>query len=227
MVLKKYLSNSPVYTSLGKTMKGVNMNMKIFKNILLLVTCLMITACGGENLNAYKDKMLEATANRLGTTKELLVKDLDLVVDSMSLDYFLLEDSISLIKQIYDETIKEQEKQIEWRQKEIKKYEEANNRYYGKYTINKYKKDIEQLEKKIESIRQKHEEELAKFKGRNLSDVVYKVFYYRIMMKHPLKGIHEKQSSFCLFSPDGKVCTIEIDDEMGEYLKNREQLKQE
>ena len=116
------------------------MNMKIFKNILLLVTCLMITACGGENLNAYKDKMLEATANRLGTTKELLVKDLDLVVDSMSLDYFLLEDSISLIKQTYDETIKEQEKQIEWRQKEIKKYEEANNRYYGKYTINKYKK---------------------------------------------------------------------------------------
>ena len=68
---------------------------------------------------------------------------------------------------------------------------------------------------------------MAKFKGRNLSDVVYKVFYYRIMMKHPLKGIHEKQSSFCLFSPDGKVCTIEIDDEMGEYLKNREQLKQE
>ncbi len=124
-------------------MKGVNMNMKIFKNILLLVTCLMITACGGENLNAYKDKMLEAAANRLGTTKELLVKDLDLVVDSMSLDYFLLEDSISLIKQTYDETIKEQEKQIEWRQKEIKKYEEVNNRNYGKYTINKYKKDIE------------------------------------------------------------------------------------
>ncbi len=202
------------------------MDMKAFKKLLLLLMCLMVTACGGENLNAYKEKMLETLANEFGSTKDLLVKDLDIVVDSMSLDYFLIEDSITLIKQNFDKSIQEQKRQIEWRQKEIETIEKANKKNYRTYTIKKYKSDIVQLEKKIESLREKLENELAKYEGRNIEDVVYNVFSFRVTMKNPQNGIHVKHSDYCLFSPDGEKCILDIDSEMKAYLKNRKKIEQ-
>ena len=75
-------------------------DMKAVKLITLFAVCLTMAACstvGGEDLEAYKDKMLEGFAKQAKSTKELLIRDYDIIVDSMSVIPFTVADSLAVI----------------------------------------------------------------------------------------------------------------------------------
>ena len=74
------------------------MAMRNNKFFLLLVVCMAIVACdNGNNLNGYKEKVLDALSQQAGLPKEMFVKDYEVVVDSMSLIPIAVEDSIKII----------------------------------------------------------------------------------------------------------------------------------
>ncbi len=100
----------------------INKYMIDMKNLIeksfFLVCCLLLVACGGEDLNKYKEQYLDAMAKDMKTTKEFLVKDLDVVIDSMRIIPITVADSIYLL----EEFSKMDKKQIAKMKKEFKEY---------------------------------------------------------------------------------------------------------
>ena len=193
---------------------------------LLLIFCFMVSSCE-DNFESYKDKFLEYTASQLNTTKELLVKDLDIKFDSMSISYFLVEDSILFIKQDCEEAIEKQNNRIASCKKDIERKEAEIEKNKGdrmasifsafnNTAIEKYKNNIKEAEKKIEELKKKCEEDLKKYEGRNDNDVIFNVFNFQIAAKHPIKNIHEVSKEAALFSPDGQSL---IDNNAGKRIK--------
>ena len=207
--------------------------MKALRMILLFVVCTAMAACGGENLDVYKDKVLEEMARVNDTTKELLVKDLDINIDSMSLLYFYVEDSIVLAEKKFKEFLIEKEKQIESCKKSIEKNEkelnDARNSLFSYMFVDSYSSILDKLRKKIENTEKEIQEEtelynqkLEKLKSRDKKEVIFNVFVYRASMKNPLTGMHNAGKSMSLFTPDGETYLKEADKKIREQLMKRE-----
>lgn len=206
--------------------------MKALRMILLFVVCTAMTACGGENLDVYKDKVLESLAKELETTKELLVKDLDIKIDSMSLLYFYVEDSIAITKKEFEELLAKKEKLIKYYRESIKKDEEAiknaGNDFFSGATIyakrsfiNEAKQNIKSTEKEIQKETEIYNQKLEKLKSRDKKEVIFNVFVYHSSIKNPLTGMHNAGKSMSLFTPDGETYLKEADKKIREQLMKR------
>jgi len=206
--------------------------MRAFKNIFLITVCIIMIACGGENLDAYKDKVLEHVASKINTTKELLVKDLDMKIDSMSLSYFLVEDSLVLLERKYKEDVAKQEKWISTCKENIERLEIEKNKsrkdlFYSitakinDRSIKEYKKKIEDAEAKIQEIRDDYQLKFEMYQARDKKEVIYNIFHYRVTYKIPKKGIHQVDTSMDLFSPDGMTYIKSVSGEIKDYLKSK------
>ena len=194
-----------------------------------------MAACGGSNLDSYKDKMLESLAKQLGTTKDLLVKDLDINIDSMSVSFMSLQDSIDFVNWNYEKKRKPLDESIAYEKERISKLSEEygkkkNGNNYGflsllKQNINDAKYKLSKAENKLTILTEDYELSVSKFESRNPEDIVHHVFMYRIALKNPLKQIHEVASAMSFFSPDGKRFITEVKGPLYEFMIERKKEK--
>lgn len=205
------------------------------KYILMLAVCAIMTACGGSNLDSYKNTMLESLAKQLGTTKDLLVKDLDINIDSMSVSFMSLQDSIDFVNLNYEKKRKPLDESIAFEKERISKLSEEyekkkNGNNYGflsilKQNINDAKYKLAKAENKLTILTEDYELSVSKFENRNPEDIVHHVFTYRIALKNPLKQIHEVASAMSFFSPDGKRFITEVKGPLYDFMIERKKEK--
>ena len=189
-----------------------------FIKILFFAFCLAAISCGSnENLDAYKDKMLEAMAKEFKTTKELLIKDLDVIIDSMSVVPLTVEDSLNLLSSDYEKKKNRLSKQIE---KNKKSLASAKKRLFPiPSVIGDYENKIEADEKEMKEATENYNAKQELYSQLNNSKVLAKVFICRIAIKHPLKGIHQTMSGATIFSIDGKTLLDEGNNHLYEYFR--------
>ena len=204
--------------------------MKAFRYITLCAVSLVLFSCG-ENLEAYKEKVIEKAAKKLKTTEELLVKDLDLIIDSMTVEDFCVKDSLLLSVEIKNNRSQLLQGKIESFQKKIEENKENIKKasgFYANFTrvtneslIKDYENGIKKFEKEIAKVKNENDSILNKYDGRNNKDVLLKIFKYRIAYKVPFKGIHEVKTVFSLFTPDGQTYLSDANEQMKRYLKSK------
>ena len=197
----------------------------------MIATSFGMCSCS-ENLDSYKDKVLEHAAAELGTTQELLIKDLDLKIDSMSISYFLVEDSIFLLEQKYKEDVQEQEKLIASQNKYIEKLEKENKemkkssfssmfKSMNNNLIKESRSYIEQANAKIKEITDAYQLDLERYQGRDKKEKIYNVFRYHISFKIPNLEIHQAEFEMDLFSPDGETYIKPAGTNIKEYIETK------
>ena len=209
--------------------------MKTMKLMMLFVVCVATAACGGENLDAYKRKLLEGIAKEGETTVELLVKDFDITVDSMSVLPFLLQDSIEYVKYNYekqkkplDESISYEKERIETLSKKLEKEKKGDSYSFIallKNNIFDARIKLENAEKKLESLTKHFETDMSKFEGRNPNDAIYNMFCYRFTAKNPFTGGHQVTYEIAFFSLDGEHLLTDVCGELLNFMKNRTKEK--
>ena len=189
-----------------------------FIKILFFAFCLAAISCGNnENLDVYKDKMLEVMAKEFKTTKELLVKDLDVIVDSMSVVPLTVGDSLNLLSSDYEKKKNRLSKQIE---KNKERLVSAKKRLFPlPNIIRNYEDKIEAAEKEMKEATESYNAKQELYSQQDSSKVLAKVFICRIAIKHPLKGIHQTMSGATIFSIDGQTLLNEGNNHLYEYFK--------
>lgn len=203
--------------------------MKVMKCILLFVVCVAMAACGGENskYEPYKEKMLETLAGGLGTTKDLLVKDLEIKIDSMSLSNFLVEDSINMLTQQYNEAEAETAKRIEKTNEKINEYEEKAKTATGvSIFVNRSfrddsKRELKRLESVLKSIKEKYENAMATLEPRDKKEVIYQVFHFKITSLNPKTKIHEVRKRSTFFTADGQKVLLNVPKAVEKFVEKR------
>lgn len=206
--------------------------MKTMKYILLFVVCVTMAACGNE-MDNYKDKILEYTARKHKTTPEHLVKDFDISIDSMSVSPFILQDSIDYVNQNYEIRKKPFDESISFEKERIEKLSEAlekekrkkgNYSHFGsilKQNIYDARNKLARAEENHKILTEQYESDMARFEGRNAEEAIYNMFWYRVAIKNPLSKVHEVSSEVALFSLDGKLFIKNINGSFKEFLLKR------
>lgn len=180
--------------------------------ILAFLFVLTLGNASAQNLNSYKDKMLEFMASRVKTTKEMFVEDLDVKVDSMSLGHFLVEDSIYLLEKQLNKEIEEQNKLINYHKGYIeetknKKPKSGDNIINDMFktmdanTINNSNHAIKKAEGKIQKIKAAYAPKLESLYARDKKAVLYDAFRCRVIFKHPRTGIRQVLVGYTFFVP--------------------------
>lgn len=189
-----------------------------FIRILFFIFCLTIISCGdSENLDAYKDKLLEESAKKLKTTKELLVKDLDVIIDSMSVVPLTVGDSLNLLSSSFEKKKDKLTKQIELYKLELALTQ--TRMFTLPSTIRDYKEKLKKAEKEMEEATENYNTKQELYSQQDSTKVLAKVFICRIAAKHPLKGIHETESSATVFSIDGQTLLNDGNKHLYEYFR--------
>lgn len=204
--------------------------MKLVKYITLLICCSIITACSGEDskLDSFKTKMLESVAVKHKTTPEMLVKDLDVKIDSMSLSPFLVEDSLALVQKQYDDFIAEKESQLASSQKSVTKLEQELKTASGisklakASSLDNFKRIHHNIEVELNKGKAKYEKLIATFENRDPKEVIYTVFQYRVSLKNPLTGIHMTDKDISYFTPDGQKLIDGVSVDIKKYIISKE-----
>ncbi len=173
-----------------------------------------------QNLNSYKDKVLELMASSMKTTKEMFVEDLDVKVDSMSLGHFLVEDSIYLLEKQLNKEIEEQNKLINYHKGYIeetknKKPKSSDNIISDMFktmdanTINESSHAIKKAEEKIQKIKSAYAPKLENLYSRDKKEVIYDAFRCRVSFKSPRTGMRQVVGGYTFFIP-GEVNLIKL-----------------
>ena len=187
--------------------------------------CMAMAACGGSKYEVYKDKMLEAMASDLGTTKELLIKDLDLKFDSMSISNFLVEDSINMLTKQREAFEAEITKRLEKTKAKIEEYDEKSKTAKGvSIFVNRSLRDDNKRElKRLESVRkdvyEKFEKAMGTLKPRDKKEVIYQVFHFTLTALNPRTKVHEVKTDVVFFTPDGQNFLKDVSDDVAKYAK--------
>lgn len=190
--------------------------------MLLFVVCMTMTACG-EDVEAYKQKMLAKTfEGEAGALGELLLSNLEMEIDSMSVLDLTVQDSLNLLE-IQLEERKELTKKYEEQKKWIKDIEKdvkyAN--FSARMKFFDIKKENEERGKKIESMTKEYEAKQALYKDADKSKILNKVFIYRVKVISPISKKEEISSELALFSSDGEICIDNSVNALFEYYKNK------
>lgn len=199
---------------------------------LLFIFCFTLASCGNE-FDSYKDKVLEHTANELNTTKELLVKDLDIKFDSMSISYLHVEDSICILEEIYKENIAKQEEKIAAQKNSIERRKKENEGRKKDYLssiftsmnnqhIKEAERQIKEIEEKIQKITDDYHSELEKFEERDKKERIYNVFRYQISFIIPKTEMHQIIKGIDLFTPDGQTYINSASNRIKDYLDSKQ-----
>ena len=185
--------------------------MKLMKCISLFVVCMTMTACG-ENLDNYKQKVLEQLAKESRTTPELFVKDYNVVVDYMSVTSITVADSIAVIN-LWKAKKDEIEKSIEIKREQL----------HSLFNFDKEsdRKSLKLLEAKLKEI-QESENLLEKYASMQSDEVLGKFFSCRISVLIPLLGRQTEAGGF-IFDKEGVWFKQEADNIMFEYYKEKKQ----
>lgn len=184
--------------------------MKALRMILLFVVCTAMAACGGENLDVYKDKVLEEMARTNDTTKELFVKDYDVIVDSLSLYSITVADSIDIIKD-FDAY----EKRLHARISELEK----SSKNLFNFNLSSDKRELEKLKNELPRI-EVGKLKLSEYEGMREGKVLIKVLRFWAAIKIPILG-RRTSIGYAIFSEDGNYIT-DADFNMKEYVtKNK------
>ena len=195
--------------------------MKVFKTFILLAVCLVMASCGGDNLESYKSQYLDAMAKDMKTTKEFMMKDLDVVVDSMKIIPVTVSDSLFILEEFSKmsaEEIANTKKQIrEYKRMEglISLFAGADNEQYrmAKALIDEGISVLSSLETAIKV-------DLPRYKEMDKDFVLVKVFSAQIAMKNA-SGVHEISKEMALFSSDGKLVNFKCPYFLAEYLNQK------
>ena len=200
-----------------------------------VLAAIAIVACGSvsaQNLDKYKNKFLDTLASDLGTTREFMVQDLKMEIDNMSLSHFLVEDSIELLTQIYNEDVAEQNKIISAYEKGIKEAESNNTsgkneltrgalEMAKRHSINEFQGAIKEAKTKIGDLTKTYNAALEYYKDKDAKRIIYDVFSFRLIMVNPLKGIREVIEGDSFFTPGGGNVLSENTSKLEEYFKKK------
>lgn len=173
--------------------------MKAFRYIILTVVSLVMFSCG-ENLEAYKEKVLDAVASKLETTKELFVKDFDVVIDSMSVHPLTVGDSLALLATDFNRDKSKIDKKLVELKEELEKHQKKSWDYLVEFTQER----IKQKENELTSLTEKYNKKVEYYSKMDKNKVLAKAFCCRFSTKQMLTGVHKTLRGAFLFSPDGE-----------------------
>lgn len=173
-----------------------------------------MAACGGENLEAYKEKALEKMAESAKTTKELLIEDYKLILDSMAVYPLTVGDSIELINRFVAQREK-YEKYIETTKK--------NLHSFFNFNYEDDKKDIKRWEETLKEI-DKSEKDLERYQNMSPDETLCKVFICKVSVFTALTG---RKSSFdaYIFDKNGENVIHSGNKLLIDYFKEKEVKK--
>jgi len=184
--------------------------MKAMKYFLLLVVCMTMAACGGENLDNYKEKTIELLAKKNRTTPELFISDYNVIIDSMSVTPITVADSIEILK-IWQSEQSEIEKDIEKTRKKL--------RSFFNFSEESDRKELKRLEAELKEI-QESDKIIEKYSSMKSDEVLGKFFLCRISAMIPLLGRQTEFDGF-VFDKEGVWLKKEADKKMLNYFKTK------
>lgn len=196
--------------------------MKNFNFFLVLAACFLVVSCAGDNLDSYKSQYLDAMAKDMNTTKEFMMKDLDIVVDSMTIIPVTVADSIAII----EEFSKMDEKEVIEIKKQIREYKRMESLltlFAGKNNeeLKHAKALMEEGILTISSLENATKNDLPRYKELDKELVLAKVFSAQISKKNA-NGVHEISKEMALFSSDDKLVKFKCPLFLAEYInKNK------
>ena len=186
--------------------------MKSIKVLLLLLVGLVMTACGGDNLESYKEKSLDLMAKQARSTTEQFIKDYNVVVDSLVLHSLTVKDSIAVIrnecknKEAYQNDIKILQKQL----RSFFNFDEEGDR-----------KRIKTLEEKLKKI-DEFERKLPEYEAMSQDLELCKFFSFRFSAFVPLLGRKTGPEAF-VFTRDGSRIIDNASKFLTEYFQKEKQ----
>lgn len=195
--------------------------MKECKNLLLLALSFVFASCGADNLDSYKSQYLDAMAKDLKTTKEFMMKDLDVVVDSMTIIPVTVADSIAII----EEFSKMDEIEVAKLKKQIREYKRMESLlmlFAGENNeeLKRAKALMEEGISTISSLENAAKNDLSRYKELDKDLVLAKVFSVQIAKKNA-NGVHEISKEMALFSSDDKLVNFRCPLFLAEYLEEK------
>ena len=208
----------------------INKYMIDMKNLIeksfFLVCCLLLVACGGEDLNKYKEQYLDAMAKDMKTTKEFHVKDLDVVIDSMRIIPITVADSIYLL----EEFSKMDKKQIAKMKKEFKEYKKMEGLFMlfggnNKEQLNQAKEMMAEVMIAFADMEKAVIKDLPKYKKMDENTVLAKILSLQLITKDAKTGVHTMSKELALFSPEGLLINLKCPLILSEYLKERSRIQ--
>ena len=185
--------------------------MKI-KGILAGLFCYVAVCANGQNFKPYENAILEAMAKELKTTQEYLIKDYDVKLKCEMLSSFLVEDSLTLIKQQYQKELEKQQKMIDYNRGLIEEIKNKKPRTgdairNGIYktmdanSINDSNNNIKKAEEEIAKIEGRYAPIFASYESRDKKAVLFDVVKMSYTYKNPRTGAHKLMSNYAYFVP--------------------------
>lgn len=178
----------------------------LITNILLLVACTAFAACGSyvNDLESYKNQYLEAWAKGMGTTKELLLKDLDISIDSMNIIPITVADSLAIL----DEVTKDNGKKLNELKTILNKIKQLQGLLAFSSDTEKIKETktmLKELPLEITNIERALKEDYSRYKEMDKGIVLMNVFYCQATFLDSNSGVHKVEQRRALFTLNGTL----------------------
>lgn len=196
--------------------------MKAIKFILLFVVCMAMAACGNaqNNIESYKEQYLEAWAKDLGTTKEYLLKDLDISIDSIKIIPLTVTDSLNILNEVNkDDGAKLREFKTVIRQ--LKSMEGLLALSGDTEKVKEAKKMINEMPSEIAALEKALKEDLSRYKEMDGDKVLSYIVSLQAAVLDPKTGIHKIEQRKAVFNTNGKLDKFSCPNFLELYLNDK------
>ena len=199
--------------------------MKSLKNICLLVVCLAIVACDNSaiDIESCKDQYFEAWAKNIGTTKDFLLKDLDVSVDSVRIIPISVKDSVAILEEV-GKVDSKQMKEMKSTLSKMKRMEGLLAFSSDKEMVKEAKAFIREIPLEINSLEKAFKEDLPRYKGINDNKILAYVLDFRVATLDSSSGVHKVEKRRAVFSLNGKLEKFKCPMFLDAYLKHNLKL---
>ena len=203
--------------------------MKSIKVLLMLFVSFMMASCGvgGDNLESYKTQYLDALAKEMGTTKDFLMKDWDISIDSMKIIPITVADSLALLEEVSADNGASLNK-VKTEMAEMRKMEGLLSLFGGSNKeVEKAKAILEEMSLEISNLERALKNDLSKYKGMEVAQILAKVLSFQFVALDKETGIHKIEKRNAVFTPSGELVRTKCPITLSFYLKDKEEKRSE
>ena len=199
--------------------------MKSLKNIWLLAVCLAMVACDNSaiDIESCKDQYFEAWAKNIGTTKDFLLKDLDVFVDSIKIIPITVNDSVAILEEI-GQVDSKQMREMKSMLAKMKRMEGLLALSSDKERVEEAKAFIREIPLEINSLEKAFKEDLPRYQGINGDKVLAYILDFQLATLDSSSGVHKVEKRRAVFSLNGKLEKFKCPMFLDAYLKHNLKL---
>ena len=197
--------------------------MKVFRYITLCFVCITMISCGtnGDNLESYKNQYLNQLAKEMGTTKDYLLKDLDIAIDSMKIIPITVADSIKILEEASADDGKNLKKAKSELAK-IRQMESLITLFGGSdEKVKEAMALLKEMPSEISNIEKAISENLPKYKEMKETQVLAKVLSFQIATLDTKSRVHKVEKRKAVFTKNGELVRTKCPIFLEAYLNDK------